>query len=74
MLTAALVALLPSLVLANPLGRRWTASPYAGSTAADVFPPTGSKLVNSHSKMLLTIMVLLCQLLPILPNFRQNQS
>jgi hypothetical protein len=40
---AALLALLPVLALATPVDKRWTASPYVGSTTTDLFPPTGSE-------------------------------
>lgn len=40
---AALFALLPVLALATPVDKRWTASPYVGSTTTDLFPPTGSE-------------------------------
>lgn len=43
MLLTALLSLLPVLVLANPVEKRWTAEEYAGSTASDIFPPTGSE-------------------------------
>ena len=43
MLNIALLSLLPFLANANPVNKRWTAEPYAGSTTADVYPPSGSK-------------------------------